>query len=79
MPDIGSHARGRWANSASHGGGTPDETAEASVKETGLRNGAHDEKFGFKNLAAVHWNLLDTALVEHAIANREGSLVRRRV
>ena len=47
------------------------------MKETGLRNGAHGaEKFGFKNLAAVHWNLLDTALVEHAIANREGSLVQ---
>ena len=47
------------------------------MKETGLRNGAHGaEKFGFKNLAAVHWNLLDTTLVEHAIANREGSLVQ---
>ena len=47
------------------------------MKESGLRNGAHGaEKFGFKNLAAVHWNLLDTTLVEHAIANREGSLVQ---
>ena len=34
------------------------------------------EKFGLKNLAAVHWNLPDTALVEHAIANREGYLVQ---
>ena len=47
------------------------------MKESGLRNGAHGaEKFGFKNLAAVHWNLLDTALVERAIANREGYLVQ---
>jgi phosphoenolpyruvate carboxykinase (ATP) len=47
------------------------------VKETGLRNGAHGaDKFGLKNLAAVHWNLPDTILVEHAIANREGELVQ---
>jgi phosphoenolpyruvate carboxykinase (ATP) len=46
------------------------------VKETGLRNSAHGaDKFGLKELTAVHWNLPDTALVEHAIANREGSLV----
>jgi len=47
------------------------------VKETGLRNGAHGaDKFGLKNLAAVHWNLPDTILVEQAIANREGELVQ---
>ena len=47
------------------------------MKETGLRNGAHGaDKFGLKNLAAVHWNLPDTILVEHAIANREGELVQ---
>jgi phosphoenolpyruvate carboxykinase (ATP) len=47
------------------------------VKETGLRNGAHGvEQFGLKNLAAVHWNLPDTVLVEHAIANGEGQLVQ---
>ena len=47
------------------------------MKETGLRNGAHGaEKFGLKNLAAVHWNLPDTILVEHAVAHSEGQLVR---
>ena len=51
--------------------------AEASVKETGLRNGAHGaDKFGLNNAATIHWNLPDTVLVEHAIANREGFLVR---
>jgi phosphoenolpyruvate carboxykinase (ATP) len=50
--------------------------AEVSVKEIGLRNRAHGiEKFGLKDLAAVHWNLPDTALVEHAIASGEGFLV----
>ena len=40
------------------------------MKETGLRNSAHGaDKFGLKNLAAVHWNLPDTILTEHAIAN----------
>ena len=38
------------------------------MKETGLRNGAYGaDKFGFKDLAGVHWNLPDTILVEHAI------------
>ena len=47
------------------------------MKETGTRNGAHGaDKFGFKDLAGVHWNLPDTLLVEHAIANGEGSLVQ---
>ena len=46
------------------------------MKETGVRNGAHGaDKFGFKDLAGVHWNLLDAVLVEHAIRNGEGSLV----
>jgi len=46
------------------------------VKETGLRNNAHGtDKFGLQGLAAVHWNLPDTILVEHALARREGSLV----
>ena len=46
------------------------------MKESGLRNGAHGaDKFGFKDVAAIHWNLPDTALVEHAVANREGALV----
>jgi phosphoenolpyruvate carboxykinase (ATP) len=47
------------------------------VKESGLRNSAHGaEKFGLKGLAAVHWNLPEATLVEHAIANREGYLVQ---
>ena len=47
------------------------------MKETGVRNGAHGaEKFGLKDLAAIHWNLSDTILVEHAIADGEGQLVQ---
>ena len=47
------------------------------MKETGLRNGAHGaDKFGLNDAATIHWNLPDTVLVEHAIANREGFLVR---
>ena len=47
------------------------------MKETGLRNNAHGaDKFGLKDLAAVHWNLPDSVLVECAIANGEGSLVQ---
>ena len=39
------------------------------MQETGLRNGAYGaDKFGFKDLAAVHWNLTEPALYEHAIA-----------
>jgi len=46
------------------------------VQETGLRNGAHGaEKFGFKGLAGIHWNLTEPALYEHAVANREGFIV----
>ena len=47
------------------------------MKETGLRNSAHGaDEFGLKDLAAVHWNLPDSALVEHAVANREGFVVQ---
>jgi phosphoenolpyruvate carboxykinase (ATP) len=54
----------------------PSGQAEAKVVETGVRNGAYGvDKFGFKNLAGVHWNL-DTVLVEHAIRNGEGTLVQ---
>ena len=46
------------------------------MQETGLRNGAHGaDKFGFKDLAAVHWNLTAPLLYEHAIAAREASIV----
>jgi phosphoenolpyruvate carboxykinase (ATP) len=46
------------------------------VQETGVRNGAHGaDKFGFKGLGAVRWNLTEPALYEHAIAAGEASLV----
>jgi phosphoenolpyruvate carboxykinase (ATP) len=46
------------------------------VQETGVRNGAHGaDKFGFSDLAAVHWNLTEAPLYEHALANREAHLV----
>jgi phosphoenolpyruvate carboxykinase (ATP) len=46
------------------------------VQETGLRNSAHGaDKFGFKDLAAVHWNLSEAPLYEHAIAKGEAHLV----
>ena len=46
------------------------------MQESGVRNGAYGaDKFGFKDLAAVHWNLTEPALYEHAIAAGEGSLV----
>jgi len=47
------------------------------VKETGIRNGAHGaDKFGFKDLAAVHWNLDAPQLYEHSIAAREATVVQ---
>ena len=55
----------------------PDVALEVFVQETGLRNGAHGaEKFGFRELAAVHWNLDAPQLYEHAIAAREGAVVQ---
>jgi phosphoenolpyruvate carboxykinase (ATP) len=46
------------------------------VKETGLRNSAHGaEKFGLKDLGAVHWNLPPEQLYERAIAAHEGHVV----
>ena len=46
------------------------------VQETGVRNGAYGaDKFGFKDLAAVHWNHSEPTLYEHAIAAGEASLV----
>ena len=48
-----------------------------SVKETGVRNGAHGaDKFGFKGLKAVHWNLTEPALYEHAIGRGEAQVVQ---
>ena len=47
------------------------------MQETGVRNSAHGaDKFGLTGLAAVHWNLLEAPLYEHAVANREGSIVQ---
>ena len=46
------------------------------MKETGIRNGAFGaDKFGLKDLAAVHWNLTEPALYEHAIARGEAEIV----
>ena len=46
------------------------------MQESGLRNGAHGaDKFGFKNLAAVHWNLTAPGLYEHAIRGNEVTIV----
>ncbi|MCC6888665.1 MAG: phosphoenolpyruvate carboxykinase [Hyphomicrobiales bacterium] len=47
------------------------------MQETGLRNGAHGaDKFGFRDLAAVHWNLDAPALYEHAVTAKEGAIVQ---
>jgi phosphoenolpyruvate carboxykinase (ATP) len=47
------------------------------VKETGLRNSAHGaDKFGFKDLDAIHWNLEAPQLYEHSLAGREATIVR---
>ena len=49
---------------------------ECRVQESGLRNGAYGaDKFGFKELAAVRWNLTEPALYEHAIAAGEATIV----
>jgi phosphoenolpyruvate carboxykinase (ATP) len=46
------------------------------VQETGLRNAAFGaDKFGFKDLAAVHWNLTEAPLYEHAIRNGEATVM----
>jgi phosphoenolpyruvate carboxykinase (ATP) len=46
------------------------------VQETGVRNGAYGaDKFGFKDLAELHWNLTEAPLYEHAIRAGEASLV----
>jgi phosphoenolpyruvate carboxykinase (ATP) len=46
------------------------------VRESGVRNSAFGaDKFGFKDLAEVHWNHLEPVLYEHAIRNGEAALV----
>jgi phosphoenolpyruvate carboxykinase (ATP) len=48
----------------------------SGVKESGVRNDAYGaDKFGFRGLDAIHWNLTDPALYEHAISAGEASLV----
>jgi phosphoenolpyruvate carboxykinase (ATP) len=45
------------------------------VQETGTRNSAYGaDKFGFTDLAIVHWNLTEPPLYEHAIAAGEAQL-----
>ena len=45
------------------------------MRETGVRNSAHGaDKFGFDGLKAVHWNLSEASLYEHAIRNHEGEI-----
>jgi phosphoenolpyruvate carboxykinase (ATP) len=45
------------------------------VQETGVRNGEFGaDKFGFEGLEAVHWNLTEPRLYEHAIAAGEAEL-----
>jgi phosphoenolpyruvate carboxykinase (ATP) len=47
------------------------------VQETGVRNSAEGaDKFGFKELAQVHWNLDAPQLYERAIAGGEASVVQ---
>jgi phosphoenolpyruvate carboxykinase (ATP) len=47
------------------------------VLETGTRNFGHGaDKFGFSELAAVHWNLDAPQLYEHALIGGEASLVQ---
>jgi phosphoenolpyruvate carboxykinase (ATP) len=46
------------------------------VQEFGLRNAAHGaDKFGLNALAAVHWNLTEAPLYEHAVGNGEATIV----
>ncbi|HXM31820.1 MAG TPA: phosphoenolpyruvate carboxykinase (ATP), partial [Xanthobacteraceae bacterium] len=45
------------------------------MEETGIRNGAFGaEKFGFSGLRAVHWNLTEPALYEHALRAKEAAI-----
>jgi len=46
------------------------------VQESGVRNGAYGaDKFGFKDLKEIHWNLTEPSLYEHAISAGEAKLV----
>jgi phosphoenolpyruvate carboxykinase (ATP) len=49
---------------------------EVSVQETGVRNGAYGaDKFGLKDLKALHWNLTPPVLYEHATGRGEAQIV----
>jgi phosphoenolpyruvate carboxykinase (ATP) len=49
---------------------------EDFVQETGVRNSAYGaDKFGFKDLGAVHWNLTEAPLYEHAVSSGEAQIV----
>src|SRR5438874_268623 len=51
--------------------------AEVFVKETGLRNSAQGaDKFGFKDLDAIHWNLDPPQLYEHSVVRCEATIVQ---
>ena len=46
------------------------------MQETGLRNSAYGaDRFGFKDLRAIRWNLTAPSLYQHAIAAGEASVV----
>src|SRR3954462_9326826 len=46
------------------------------VQETGSRNSDYGaDKFGFKDLTAVHWNHTAPVLYEHSIRNNEATVV----
>jgi phosphoenolpyruvate carboxykinase (ATP) len=50
---------------------------EVFVRETGVRNSAYGaDKFGLKDLAAVHWNLDAPQLYEYSLAAHEAALVQ---
>jgi phosphoenolpyruvate carboxykinase (ATP) len=72
-PGRGAIARGNRKGS----GGGRTSRRRLIVQETGLRNRAQGaDKFGFKDLAAVHWNLDAPPLYEHAIRAGEASIVQ---
>src|SRR5207249_9427470 len=54
-----------------------DCVVEVLVQETGLRNNAYGaDRFGFKDLKAIHRNHTAPLLYEHAIAGREATVVQ---
>ena len=47
------------------------------MNETGLRSSAHGaDKFGFKDLDAIHWNLDPPQLYEHSVVRCEATIVQ---